>query len=201
MIRPVATALFAIAALGVAPAFAQPAEPSDPLPAWRSGPPADAVMEIGQRFECVGPGCPVGLSCLYALGPERPPGSYPIDIDFIMDDKLMPWSDYEFWLTEKAKVLRPVLAKDPLVRSDRFAQRSAPLSFTLGEKTLVRRDYVLASKLKAYSVPAYLWTVKGKLATMFCMTGGQSSKDVRAPIRELLTWLTRESEAPGAKQP
>ncbi|MEX6505766.1 hypothetical protein [Jiella sp. M17.18] len=190
MIRP--TLLACLAACVLMPAAAA-AQDDSPLPAWRSGPASDATMDVGQRFDCVGPGCPNGLSCLYAMGPYRPPGSWPITAEFIMDPAKMPWSDYEFWLTEKAKALRPVLAEDPLVRSDRFAERSEPQKLSLADQTLVKRDYVLASKLRAFAIPAFLWAARGRLTTMFCIVPRQEEQAAQVPERDLLAWLLPRS--------
>ena len=67
--------------LGMSIAASQETAPAG----WVAGPEEDAVIEVGQRFDCTGARCPTELSCLYALGPTRPPGSWPIDTGFMLE--------------------------------------------------------------------------------------------------------------------
>jgi len=181
------------AAIGLSAGGMARAQTED-LKDWRAGPSDDAVMEIGQRFDCVGPDCPTGLSCLYALGPNRPPGSWPVTTEFMLDEEKMPWSDFEFWLVAKAKALRPVLADDPLVRSDRFARRTPATVVDLESGEYVTRSYGIVSKRNSYMLPAYFWTVKGRLAVMFCVHAPsvEVARQARPQIGALLQYLRPE---------
>lgn len=166
---------------------------------WAAGPAEDAVMEIGQRFDCDGPGCPEDLSCLYVLAPTRPPGSWPIDTEFMLDEKLMPWADVEAWLVEKAKALRPELAFDPLVRSDRFAMRTPPEAVQLPGGEYVLRRYRLAAKRATVALDAFLWSVKGRLRIAFCVHPPveASLRPAPAPVEALLVYLRRNDADEG----
>ncbi|MBO0903859.1 hypothetical protein [Jiella sonneratiae] len=167
-----------------------------PPAGWSAGPEDDAVMEVGQRFDCRGADCPPDLSCLYALAPPRPPGSWPIDIPFMLDETRMPWQDVEGWLIEKAKTLRPQLATDPLVTSGRSVRKSAPHTVTLTGADYVLRQYRLPSKAGSFDLDAYLWSVKGRLRIAFCIapTGQPSVRAASRPVEELLGYLRRDED-------
>ncbi|ORE91112.1 hypothetical protein [Aurantimonas sp. 22II-16-19i] len=161
---------------------------------WVAGPEEDAVIEVGQRFDCTGAGCPAELSCLYALGPTRPPGSWPIDTGFMLDETRMPWADVEVWFVEKAKALRPELAYDPLVRSDRFAMRTPPQAVDLRGGEYVLRRYVVAAKRRNLDLDAYLWNIKGRLRIMFCLqpAAGTKLRPALPMVEDLLAYLRRD---------
>ena len=190
----VLVAVLAIIA-GIVAAGAQAAAPRG----WAAGPAEDAVLEIGQRFDCTGPGCPDNLSCLYALAPTRPPGSWPIDTEFMLDTKRMPWADVEGWLFEKAKALRPELAYDPLVRSDRFAARTSPEVVPLQGEEYVVRNYRLATKDGGFDLTTYMWSVKGRLRITFCLSpsADASLRPVPVPIEALLADLRQNDTQKG----
>ena len=164
---------------------------SDAPAGWSFGPEEDAVIEIGQRFDCDGADCPEDLSCLYALGPPRPPGSWWIDTEFMLDAKRMPWKDVEFWLVEKAKGLRPTLANDPLVRSDRFASSTEPKAETMPSGEYVVRRYVIAGKRQGFDLSAYLWNVKGRMSIVACLrpASGSALRTVSSQVQDLLAFL------------
>lgn len=165
---------------------------------WLAGPEADAVIEIGQRFDCSGEGCPPDLSCIYALGPPRPPGSWPIDTGFMLDEKRMPWSDFEAWLVAKAKALRPELADDPLVRSDRFASRTAPEAVEIAGSEFVTRRYEIAAKRRSFDLSVYLWSVKGRLRITACIAPetGSTLRAAAPAVESLLSYLRGKDPAP-----
>ncbi|MBP0614176.1 hypothetical protein [Jiella mangrovi] len=190
-----------VAVLGIVLSSALPAVTAPALPAgWLAGPDEDAVIEIGQRFDCSGPGCPADLSCLYALGPPRPPGSWPIDTDFMLDQTLMPWEDVEVWFVEKAKSMRQELADDPLVRSDRFEARNAPHAEDLGGREYVLRNYRMASTGRTFDLDAYLWSKKGRLRIAFCLrpSGGDRVRMVLPAVKDLLAYLRARDDTPAA---
>ncbi|MBO0664085.1 hypothetical protein LQ948_15730 [Jiella sp. MQZ9-1] len=195
MIALCRTLWFVLVAAGVAALLFVPASfaAEASLDDWRAGPASDAVMEIGQRFDCIGAECPADLSCLYALAPPRPPGSWPIDTAFMLDPKRMPWSDLEVWLVQKAKALRADLADDPLVRREHFVKRTEPAAVTWPSGQFVTRTYGLATKMRRYDLPLFLWSVKGRLRVMFCIQppASEATRGARPVTDRLLAYLRR----------
>ena len=192
----VLVAVLAVAA-GIVAAGAQAEAPRG----WAAGPAEDAVMEIGQRFDCTGPGCPDDLSCLYALAPTRPPGSWPIDTAFMLDQQRMPWADVEAWLFEKAKALRPDLAYDPLVRPGNFKARTDPRAVEMPGGEYVVRNYRLAAKRGSLDLTTYMWSVKGRLRITFCLrpAAQPSLRPAVPPVEALLADLRRKDAQAGSQ--
>ncbi|NDW05719.1 hypothetical protein [Jiella pacifica] len=189
-------AVLAVAA-GIVAAGAQAEAPRG----WAAGPEEDAVIEIGQRFDCAGPGCPEDLSCLYALTPTRPPGSWPIDTAFMLDKERMPWADVEGWLFEKAKALRPNLAYDPLVRPSNFTARTEPKAVELQGGEYVVRDYRFLAKRGSLDLTTYMWSVKGRLRITFCLRpAAEASLRPTAPAVEALLADLRRKDAQEGSQ-
>ena len=159
------------------------------LPGWSAGPAKDATMDVGQRFECNGPDCDGGFSCLYAAAPPRPAGARWLKVQDVTNPKVWPWRAVETWLGTKLNEMEPGAVENPSLPVGEWAARDTPVTFEIEEEGFARRVYSPNSRQGNLTVPIWFWTSKGRLFTMFCAIEGSRVSNVRAPIHRLLSEL------------
>jgi hypothetical protein len=155
-----------------------PAMAQEIIPGWTSGPPGDATMDKGRRFDCAGMACPPqGLSCLHAAAPHAK-GQRVVPTSDLLRPKGMPWKEIEAWLGQKLVMLKPDLAGS-----------ISPKNWTVSEpvrlsssRTYVEKRYDTGG---AGEVPLALWMDKGAMNVVVCTTVADGAARIDTLVRVL----------------
>ncbi|WP_223999655.1 hypothetical protein [Aureimonas sp. SA4125] len=155
-----------------------PANAQEIIPGWTSGPPADATMDKGRRFDCAGTACPPeGLSCLHAAAPHMQ-GKRVVPTSDLLRRKGMPWKEIEAWLGQKLVMLKPDLAG-----------KVTPKTWTIAEAAKLAADRKYVEKRydtgAAGEVPLALWMEKGAMNVVVCTTAADGAARIAALVQAL----------------
>jgi hypothetical protein len=165
--------LLMLSAVPVLPAAAQ-----EIIPGWTSGPPGDATMDKGRRFDCAGIACPPqGLSCLHAAAPHTK-GQRVVPTSDLLRPKGMPWKEIEAWLAQKLVMLKPDLAGTV-----------DPKTWTVREKAKLSADRKYVDKRydagSAGELPLALWMDEGAMNVVVCTTVADGAARIDTLVRVL----------------
>ena len=154
-----------------------PALSQEIIPGWTSGPPADATMDKGRRFDCAGTACPPeGLACLHAAAPHTSGRIVPTSD--LLRPKGMPWKEIEAWLGQKLVMLKPDLAGTVTPKTWTVTE-PATLS---SSRTYVEKRYDAGT---AGEVPIALWMDKGAMNVVVCTTAAGGAARIDTLVQAL----------------